>query len=244
MTTGDLLPRTPPLDASALWGDTFLNRFEWNVRNSGRIRCPDSGEEIRLDRNMRAQSFRRLFGEVIQFAVAAGRIGMPRLHLAAVALRSPEGAESEARRAPALTTLRQISGAEGLDFQDGKFYCVGVFSPGGWPGEWTQQAELRGNALFYLVEKGEGTRWRVFGPQDPLRALFDPESGEEKAARARTALADSVQLVLPGDSVALDSFLQEHGLDRAAVESAIRAGSGRYRIVEYKGRPNIQRSVP
>jgi len=241
MTTPDR-PSQNPLDAGAFWGDTFLNRFEWKVRNCGQVKCPDTGEEIRLKRNLPSQFFRRAFGEVIQFNLTSSPMKRPRLHLAAICLREP--AKSPERRRPAENLLRQISGAEGLDFKEERFYCTGIFSPGGWPEEWTAQAELQGNALFYLVEKGEGTCWRVFGPKGPLRDLFDPESAQEKTERATKALGDSAKLVLPGDQAALDPFLEEQCLDRAAVESAIKAGPGRYQIIEHKGKSYIQRSVP
>jgi hypothetical protein len=243
MMTEDPPSRNPAVTASPLWGDTFLNRFDWKVRDSGYVRRPDTGEEIKLERNVKAQAFRRAFGEVIQFALPSGRMKKPRLHLAAISLQATGPALSGQHSWPPENTLRQISGSEGLDFQDERFYCVGVFSPGGWPAEWKNQAELRGNALFYLVEKGEGTCWRVFGPRDTLRDLFDPETADEKTARARKALADSAKLTVPGDQTAMDSFLEEHWLDLVALENAIQAWPGRFQIIEHRGKHFIQRSV-
>ena len=229
--------------ASAHWGDTFLNRFDLKVRNAGRVVHPWSGEEFLVDPKSQSQSFRRMFGDVTQFRLTAGLIKESRFTLAAIRLDPEAVTSTAAGRQVAENILQEIMGPSGLDFSDEGFYCIGIFSPAGWPEDWKKHAEARGNAVFYLVEKGEGTTWLAFGHESPLRDLFDPESREEKKSRAESALANHPKLALPGDSVPLDAFLAEHRLDRESAAAAVDVAGGRFQILEHKGRSYIQRSI-
>ena len=143
-----------------------------------------------MDAKAQAQVFRRTFGDVTQFPLTSGLLKKERLTLAAICLERTGLATMGEVLKPAESIFQQIAGPDGLNFEDEAFYCVGIFSPAGWPEEWRDLAEIRSNALFYLVEKGEGTAWNVFGPEGPLRDLFDPETAGEKQARAARALAD------------------------------------------------------
>jgi subtilisin family serine protease len=215
------------------WGETFLNRVDLKVRHAAHVSNPWSGDAFAVDPKVQAQSFRRKFGDVTQYPLSAGLLIKERFTLAAIRL-DPAALQSEA------DLLQRISGQDGLDFQEGSYYCVGIFSPAGWPDEWKAHAEARGNVLFYLVEKGEGTCWTVFGPKGPLRELFDPETRTEKKARAEKALASHPRLVIPGDQVPLDAFLQEQKIDRESVDAAIGNSAGRYQTFEHKGKTYIQ----
>jgi len=223
-----------PDAAGPAWGVTFLNRFDWKVRNLSHVIHPVTGGEFEVERGIQAQSFRRGFGEVTQFALGAGFMRKARFYLAAVRLDVPAQPQD---------VLHQISGADGLDLQDERYYCIGIFSPSGWPDEWKAHAEMRGNALFYLVERGEGTCWRVFGPKGPFQDLFDPESAEEKTVRARKVLAECPRLALPGDPIDMNFFVEGYGLNRAAIENAVQAVPGRFQIIDHKGKSYIQRSI-
>jgi hypothetical protein len=224
------------------YGDIFLSRFDWKVRRAGRLQHPIAEEEIRVERDLQAQRFRRTFGEVTQFVLTAGVLRRLRVNVAAVRLENAGLVRAGESEAPSETCLRQISAPSGLDFQDDRFYCVGVYSSAGWPQEWRVQAEIRGNAMFYLVEKGEGTCWHVYGPKGPFSDLFDPESLAEKTLRAEKALSGSAGL-LSGEQVLLDAFAEEHHLDRAAVETALQTSAGRYQLIEHRGKSYVQRST-
>jgi hypothetical protein len=242
MTVTDSQP--PPLPAPLRsWGTTFMNRFELKVRSAGRVLHPRSKEEFIVDPNLQPQSFRRAFGDVTQFSLQTGVILRSRVNLTAIRL-DPEILVSEGSvRHDANDLLQRIMGPDGLDFVGEHFYCVGIFSDAGWPEAWRIHEEVRGNALFYLVEKGKGTSWIVSGRQDPLRDLFDPENGEEKKTRAELALKNHARLVMSGDSVPMDSFLSEQHLDRPSILAAIETAGGRFQILEYKGKSYIQRST-
>jgi hypothetical protein len=198
---------------------------------------PADGTVLEVNPKMPAQTFRRDFGEVLLFMLSAGFIAKSRLWLAAIRLAERAAGNS------GTDLLRLVGGPDGLDFEEGDFYSVGLFASAGWPEVWRTQAALRGNALFYLVEKAEGTRWRVFGSDSPLLRLFDPETTEEKAARAAQVLAGHARLVLPGDQVDADAIRAEQGLDAGALEKAIEASNGRFHKMEYKGKTYIQRSI-
>ncbi len=178
-----------------------------------------------------------------QFTLTAGLIRKARLTLAAIRLEGTGLASAGEVPEPAPDLLQQITGPDGLDFHDERSYCVGIFSPVGWPVRWKDQAEMKGNALFYLVEKVEGTRWGVSGPDSPIRDLFDPESKDEKSTRARDALAGHPGLILRGDQVAVDAFLEQESLDRETVRDVVEACSGRYLMIEHEGKFYIQRSL-
>lgn len=243
MTSSDFSSQKPPTAQGAHWGETFLNRFDLKVRNAARVTHPRTEEEFNVDPKVQAQRFRRVFGDVTQFPLTAGLLKKGRLTLAAIRLETKDLAATGEVTGPSDDILQQVAGPDGLDFKDGTFYCVGIFSPAGWPEEWKSQAEARGNALFYLVEKREGTCWTVFGPKSPLRDLFDPETGGERKARAEKALATHPRLVLSGDQIPMDSFLEEHYLDRESAEAAIQTSGGRFQILEHKGKSYIQMSI-
>jgi hypothetical protein len=221
------------------WGEAFLERFDFNVRGCGVVRNPSDGAEFKVSPKAPAQSFRRNFGEVVMFSLSSGLISKSRLHLAAVRLQDAGDRDKQAGS----DLLKRVAGPDGLDFQDGSFYCVGLFAPSGWSGEWRANAAMRGNALFFLVEKGEGTAWRLSGPDDPVGRLFDPETAEEKSARAVKALAAHPRLVLPGDQIEAAAFAAEQGLAAEDVAQAIAASDGRFQSMDYKGRTYIQRST-
>jgi subtilisin family serine protease len=218
------------------WGETFLNRFDLKIRHIGQVTQPWSGEAFAVDPKIQSQAFRRKFGDVAQYPLSSGLLVKERFLLAAIRL-DPSALESTGN------ILQQIAGQEGLDFQDKACYCVGIFSPTGWPEEWRNHAEARGNAMFYFVEKGEGTSWIVSGPKSPLRDLYDPESRNEKKARAEKALAHHTRLVVPGDQIALETFLTEQQLDRESAVAAIETSGGRFQILEHKGKSYIQKST-
>jgi hypothetical protein len=241
MTTSDPADPSSSQESSPHWGETFLNRFDMKIRAAGKLVEPHSGTEFQVNPKAQAQSFRRLFGSVTQFQFSAGLVRKERLSLAAVRLERVTPVTAGSWQPPE-NLLQQIAGPDGLDFQDEIFYGVGVFSVRGWPESWKQHVEARGNALFYLVEKGEGTLWHVFGSSGPLRGLFDPETVEEKNARAEKALAKHPQLLVPGDQISLDPFLEDNHLDRESVASAINAANGLFQIFEHKGKSYIQRS--
>jgi subtilisin family serine protease len=241
MTASDCSSQKPSQAPGSHWGESFLNRFDLKVRNAGQLIHPRSGEAFHVDAKVQAQSFRRIFGYVAQFPLTAGLLKKERLTLAAIRLETTEPVTARQGQLPADDILQQISGPDGLDFRDEVFYCVGVFSSGGWPEEWKSHAEARGNALFYLVEKGEGTCWNLYGPKSPLRDLFDPETEGERKARAEKALAEYPRLVLPGDQAALDLFMEESHLDRESVTAAIGTSGGRFQVLEHKGKSYIQR---
>ncbi len=243
MTTHDLRSQPPPMAPVPCWGDTFINRFDLKVRDAGRVIHPWSGEEFEIDPKSQGQSFRRSFGGVTQFALAAGLLKKNRFILAAVRRDLEALAPGGAGLQGADSILQEIMGPGGLAFTDQDFYCVGIFSPTGWPEDWKRHAEARGNALFYLVEKGEGTSWIVFGHESPLRDLFDPETCGEKRVRAEKALSDHPRLALPGESVTMASFLAEHNLDRQSAAAAVQVAGGRFQILDHKGKTYIQRSI-
>jgi hypothetical protein len=220
--------------ADVFWSSTFVSRFDWKLRNAGRITHPLTGAEVKVAQDVPAQSFRRYFGEVMQFAFKAGFIKRSALYLCAITLYDRQLSED---------ILRRISTPEGLDFQEDSFYCVGVFSPAGWPEERKKQIDIWGNAHFYLVEKGEATYWHVSGPKGPLQSLFDPETLEEKVARATQLLKENTDLTLQGNTIPLEQFLDQHFLDRVVVDTAIEALPGRFQIMEHRGKSYIQRSV-
>lgn len=226
----------PPAAPVADWGTTFLNRFDFKVRRAARIVNPLSGEHFEVGSEVRPQTFRRSFGEVVVFPLVSGLIRRSRLHLAAVSLAAG-GPETR----PPEDLLRRIAGPEGLDMQDDTFYAVGIFSPGGWPEERLRRSELRGNAVYYLVYKLEGTRWGVLGPEGPLASLFDPEILDEKRARARAALDNHPRLVLPGDQLPLEALLEQGHLDPVTVGHVVAASGGLFRIIEHRGKSYIQR---
>jgi subtilisin family serine protease len=242
MTASNGSSPKPAQATGSHWGESFLNRFDLKVRNAGQLIHPRSGEMFHVDAKLQAQSFRRIFGFVAQFPLAAGLLKKDRLILAAIRLEATEPVTASQGRLPADDILQQIAGPNGLDFKDEVFYCVGVFSPAGWPEEWKLHAEARGNAVFFLVEKGEGTCWNVYGPKSPLRDLFDPEIESEKRARAEKALAECPRLVLPGDQVAFDLFMEDSHLDQESVAAAIGTSGGRFQVLEHKGKSYIQRS--
>ncbi len=225
------------------WAETFANRFDLKMRAIGAVKHPWSGEEFKVDPRLQAQTFRRSFGDVTQFPLSSGLLKKGRLTLAAVALEADAPATNGTLPRPAETIFQQIAGPDGLDFDDEAFYCVGVYSAAGWPEEWKNLAEIRGNAMFFLVEKGEGTRWNVFGPQGALRPLFDPETPGEKKTRAAQALAGHPKLVLPGDQIPMDAFLAEFHLDRQAAEAALQSAGDRFQLLEHKQKFYIQRSI-
>ncbi len=227
-------PVSHSLPAAPRWGELFLERFDLNVRACGAVVHPADGTVLKVNPKMLGQTFRRDFGEVVLFSLSAGLIARSRLHLAAIRLNDG---------VPEPELLRRVGGPDGLDFVGDHFYSVGLFAPGGWPEEWKAQAALRGNALFYLVEKGDGTGWGVFGPENPLLRLFDPETTIEKAARAAQALAGHPRLVMPGDQVEAGAFAAELRLDAEALEKALAASQGRFHKMEYKGKTYIQRSI-
>jgi hypothetical protein len=243
MTAFDPDPPPPAIEPSPRWGDTFANRFELKVRNAGCVAHPWSGAEFKVDAKAQAQVFRRTFGDVTQFALTSGLLKKERLTLAAVCLEKTGMATLGEVLKPAESIFQQISGPDGLNFEDETFYGVGIFSPAGWPEEWRDLAEIRGNAMFCLVEKGEGTAWNVIGPKGPLRDLFDPETAGEKQARAARALADHPKLIVPGDQITMNAFLEEYHLDRESAAAAIEASGERLRILEHKGKSYIQRSI-
>jgi hypothetical protein len=242
MTASDCSSQTTSQAPGSHWGESFLNRFDLKVRSAGQLVHPRSGEIFHVDAKAQTQSYRRIFGYVTQFPLTAGLLKKERITLAAIRLEATEPVTANQRQLPAENILQQISGPEGLDFRDEVFYCVGVFSSGGWPEDWKSYAEARGNALFYLVEKGEGTRWNIYGPKSRLRDLFDPETEAERKVRAEKALAEYPRLVLPGDQVALDLFMEEYHLDRESVAAAIGTSGDRFQVLEHKGKSYIQRS--
>jgi len=131
-----------------------------------------------------------------------------------------------------------------LDFEDDTFYSVGIFSPVGWPRQRKQHPEVRGNAVFFLVEKQRDRRpWAVFGPDCPLSEFFDPETDAEQKTRARDALYDHPTLAIPGEQIPLDSFLSEYELGLEVVAQAIRESDGRFQIIERKGESHVQRLI-
>ena len=243
MTAFDPDPPPAPIEPSPCWGDTFANRFELKVRNAGCVAHPWSGTEFKVDAKAQAQVFRRTFGDVTQFALTSGLLNKERLTLAAICLERTGLATMGEVLKPAESIFQQIAGPDGLNFEDEAFYCVGIFSPAGWPEEWRDLAEIRSNAMFYLVEKGAGTAWNVFGPKGPLRNLSDPETAGEKQARAARALADHPKLIVSGDQITMNAFLEEYHLDRESAEAAIQTSGGRFQILEYKGKSYIQRSI-
>ncbi len=218
------------------WGATFLNRFDFKVRRAGHVIHPVSGEKFEIDPEIEARSFKRVFGSIVQFRLSTGIFSRNRIELTAVDLSAGD-------QNPDADPLRQIAGASGLDFADNAFYCLGVFSRSGWPEDRKTQAEIRGNALHYLVQKEEGTFWSVFGPEGSLKQLFDPEIPDEKKARAANALKTHARLILPGDQVALGVFLEEQRLDSTTVLCVIQDSKGLFEIVEHKGKSYIQRSI-
>ena len=238
-------PDPPPaaVEPEPRWGETFANRFELKVRDAGSVTHPWSGAEFKVDPKAQAQVFRRSFGDVTQFPLAAGVLKKERMTLAAISLDKAGLAAMGNVPKPAESLYHQIAGPDGLNFEEEAFYCAGIFAPAGWPEAWRELAEIRSNAMFYLVEKGEGTAWHVFGPEGPLRELFDPETAAEKQARAARALAEHPRLLVPGDQVAMNSFLEELHLDRHAAEAAVQAAAGRFQILEHKGKSYIQRSI-
>ncbi len=219
------------------WGATFLNRFDLKVRKAGRLTVPTTGEQFRIDPSLQPVSCKRVFGEVEQFRLSAGIFGISRLSLTAVSL-------SEESSRPGKDILRLIAGPSGLDLPEREFHCIGIFSPAGWTEERQNTAELRGNALYYLVQKQEGTLWSVFGPEGPLKQLYDPEIQEEKVVRARNTLASHPRLLLPGDPVALDIVGKEHRIDPEILVMAIQASEGLFEIIKHKGKSYIQRCIP
>lgn len=243
MTAFDPDPRPAPIEPSPRWGDTFANRFELKVRNAGCVTQPWSGTEFKVDAKAQAQVFRRTFGDVTQFQLTSGLLTKERLTLAAICLERTGLATMGEVLKPAESIFQQIAGPDGLNFEDEAFYCVGIFSPAGWPEEWRDLAEIRSNAMFYLAEKSEGTAWNVFGPEGPLRDLFDPETAGEKQARAARALADHPKLIVAGDQITMNAFLQENHLDRESAEAAIQASGERFQVFEHKGKSHIQRSI-
>jgi len=223
------------------WGATFLNRFDFKVRKAGRLTRPDTGEEFEVDPSIQARSFKRVFGEVVQFPFSAGILKRARFHLTAIHLAAARPLTAGENTPSAGDLLQEITGPSGLDLPDDSFHCIGIFSSAGWPEERKKQVEIRGDTLWYLVQKEEGTRWSVFGPEGPWRQFFDPEIPEEKMARARDALHSHPRLILPGDAVATDVFLKEHDLDGAILTLAVQASGGLFEIVEHKGQSYIQR---
>lgn len=76
-----------------------------------------------------------------QFPLTAGLLKKGRFTLAAIRLEAAGmTATGEAQR-PADDLLQRISGTDGLDFKEEAFYCVGIFSPAGWPEEWKKHAK-------------------------------------------------------------------------------------------------------
>jgi hypothetical protein len=243
MTAFDPDPPPVAIEPSPRWGDTFANRFELKVRNAGCVAHPWSGAEYKVDAKAQAQVFRRAFGDVTQFPLASGLLKKERLTLAAICLERTALATMGEVLKPAESIFQQIAGPDGLNFEDEAFYCVGIFSPAGWPEEWRNLAEIRSNAMFHLVEKGEGTAWNVFGPKGPLHDLFDPETAGEKQVRAARALADHPKLIVPGDQITMNAFLEAYHLDRESAEAAIQTSGERFQILEHKGKSYIQRSI-
>ncbi len=243
MSTSDIVVRTSQPVQDQHWGQTFLNRFDLKVRSLRQITHPRSGDEFKVDPGLRVQLFRRTFGEVAQLTVATGLIRKMHLVLSAVRLEGTGLASTGDFPGPAQDVFQQIAGLDGLDFQDEKFYCVGIFSPVGWPAEWKGQEELKGNALFYLVEKATGTRWNVVGPDHAVRDLFDPESQDEKRARAEKALAGHASLILRGDQIAMNDFLEEESLNQETVRSVVESSDERFQIIEHNGKHYILRSL-
>ncbi len=218
------------------WGATFLNRFDFKVRRAGHVVHPVSGEKFEIDPEIEARAFKRMFGSVVQFRLSSGIFARNRIELTAVDL-------SAADQSCDMDPLRQIAGASGIDFADNAFHCFGVFSPSGWPEDRKTQAEIRGNALYYLVQKEEGTLWSVLGPEGSLKQLFDPEIADEKRIRAMNALKTHPRLILPGDQVVLDVFLEEQRLDSTTVRCVIQDSKGLLEIIEHKGKSYIQRCI-
>jgi hypothetical protein len=224
-------------------GETFLNRFDFKVRRVGKLIHPAGGETFEVSPETRARSFKRVFGEVAQFRFTSGIISRSRFNLSAISLVAGDQTQAGGLVNPAEDLLRQIAGPSGLDLADDAYHCIGIFSPSGWAEERKAQMEIRGNAIFYLVQKEEGTLWSVYGSEGPLKQLFDPEIAEEKQMRARDALGKHARLILPGDQIAMDAFLEEHRLDAETVIHTIQDSKGIFEIVEHKGRTYIRRCI-
>jgi hypothetical protein len=219
-------------------GAAYLNRFDFKIRTAGHLSHPLNSAVFEIGSNSQAHQFKRVFGEVSQFSFTSGFLHRIHLKLTAISLEPPQNEESVNA-----DILQQISGPSGIDVADHAMHCIGIFAPSGWPEERRGQAEIRGNALFYLVQKEEGTRWSIFGPKGPLKQLFDPETAEEKMARARSALDANSGLILPGDQVGMDAFLKEHQLEPTDVLDIIRDSHGILKVLEYKGKNYIQHCI-
>ena len=226
--------------------DTFLTRFEGNVRARLGIEHPVTGDVYRIDPGLLVQKFNRRFGRVVQLQLSIRRLlKKHRLVLAAVALEPGGLEEMDGRTRPVPDLLRQIAEPDGLDFQDDAFFVVGVLSPVDWSADWRPHAAIGGSAAYYLVNHVRNTQWRVVGSDKPeeMKSLFDPESLDEKAARARGVLDGHPGLVLAGDHVDVRELASEHGLDRATLDEVVKASNGRWQIIEHKGRAIVQRSA-
>jgi hypothetical protein len=211
------------------------------VRNAPRIVHPVTGEAYNVGSSLQSQSFRRAFGSVVQYCLVSGLLKKRRLRLAAVRLES-EAATPAQVECPTDELLRRIAGADGLDFREDTYHCVGIFSPVSWPDAWKDQAEIRGDALFFFVEKGEASCWNIFGPDTPIRAFFDPEDEAEKTTRAAGALSVHPRLAVRGDTVPLAMLLEQLRMPKEPVLRAIEASDGRFQVINNKGKLHIQRS--
>jgi subtilisin family serine protease len=228
-------PSAPGAAAGPSAAVTFFDRFEYNVQQARSFER--GGEIFEAGRTHLVQSFSCRFGQVKQFDLTAGVVWKSHLVLAAVSLNAD----------PADTLFDDIAGLDGLEFDDRRFYAVGILSPSPWPEAWHRLAPKRRNAVFYLVEQTPAHGWAVCGGEvnaetgaDVFKPLFDPETGPEKVARAAAALNAEPGLKLPGGSVNLETFLDTHQVERPVVEQAV-AGSPKFQIVDQKGRAVIQR---
>ncbi len=231
----------PSLEIDPRPGQTFLDRFHKNVSEVGWVAHPTADVALPV-RSGAGQVFRRSFGDGRQFRLRAGpRLGpRPRLTLAAVRLSGGGLERCEGGFGPAADILGHV--IDGLDGEPKTYYAVGIYSPVGWGDEFTRHVHVRGDAHFYLVERGDSGRWRVFGPEDPLRRFFEPESPSERLARIQKALGEAPELLVSGGQLPLDEFLEEQSILRAVVEEAIRTSGGRLKIIDHRGHSVIQRT--
>lgn len=250
-------PTNPPRPATSPAGSTpadprhaqtFLDRFRLKVRDAEWVVHPLAGNGLQVDPKT-LQAFERSFGRVVQYPLESGMwpIKKVALVLSAVALGDRAYEASEHGPRPVLDILQRVVG--GLDLEDGVFYCVGLFSPRGWPEDWKRQAHARDNAHFYLVERRpESTQWSVFGPKDgsanlAIWGFFNPETEDERWRRLAQALEKHPDLLLPSSLITLQPFLDEHEVERADVEEVVKRSGGRFRIIDHRGRSAVQRAI-
>src|SRR6185503_419676 len=230
-------------DDAVIAGQRFFDRFDQRAARVEELVNPVTAKAVRKSDPFHQTPLRK-FGAVSRYNFTGGirvsRLDLTHSSLSLIAVRVGEGGlqAKDGRCEPSTELLRSLP--QELDFKDGGYYVVGVFSPVGWPATWTNFDHVSANFEVHLVECRDG-RWQVHGSDTEFRTLFDPRSDKELLAGLMSALQGEARLVIPGDQVSLDEFSAAHGIAPELVSKTLAVQDLGYQVISQKGRSVIQR---